>query len=77
MRTHPDFLRQGAAAAILEQIIETARAHEVSRLSLETGSGAAFEPALVLYRKRGFANSEAFSAYVASEFNQFLHLEFG
>ena len=32
MRTHPDFLRQGAAAAILERIIETAHARGVLRL---------------------------------------------
>ena len=74
MRTHPEFLRQGAAAAILEHIVVAARARGLTRLSLETGSGLAFEPALVLYRKRGFVNGEAFSDYVASDFNQFLHL---
>ena len=74
MRTHPDFLRQGAGAALLEHVIGEARRRRLHRLSLETGSGAAFEPALALYRKRGFANGEAFSDYVASSFNQFLHL---
>lgn len=75
MRTHPDFLRQGAGAAILEHIIEVARTRGVKRLSLETGSGPAFEPALKLYRQRGFVNGEAFSGYKKSEFNQFLHLD--
>lgn len=74
MRTHPDHLRQGAAAALLEHVIAEARSRGVRRLSLETGSGAAFEPALALYRRRGFANGEAFSDYTASDFNQFLHL---
>lgn len=74
MRTHPDFLRQGAAAAMLDHIIGVARARGVVRLSLETGSGPAFEPALALYRRRGFANGAAFSDYTASDFNQFLHL---
>jgi putative acetyltransferase len=74
MRTHPGFLRQGAAAAILETIIATARSRGLRRLSLETGSGAAFAPALALYRRRGFANGAAFSDYVPSDFNQFLHL---
>lgn len=74
MRTHPDFLRQGAATALLEHIIGVARARGVARLSLETGSGPAFEPALALYRRRGFANGAAFSDYLASDFNQFLHL---
>lgn len=74
MRTHPDHLRQGAAAAVLEHIIGQARALGLHRLSLETGSGEAFEPALALYRRRGFVNGPAFGDYVASDFNQFLHL---
>jgi putative acetyltransferase len=74
MRTHPDFLRQGVGAALLEQIITAARVRGMSQLSLETGSGPAFEPALALYRKRGFVPGEAFSDYVRSPFNQFLHL---
>jgi putative acetyltransferase len=44
------------------------------RLSLETGSGPAFEPALALYRRNGFIDGEAFGSYQPSEFNQFLHL---
>jgi putative acetyltransferase len=74
MRTHPDFLRRGVAAALLEHIIATARARGMQRLSLETGSGPVFEPALALYRRRGFVDGEAFGDYVRSEFNQFLHL---
>lgn len=74
MRTHPGFLRQGVGAALLEQIVTAARERGMSRLSLETGSGPAFEPALALYRKRGFVDGEAFSDYVRSHFNQFLHL---
>jgi putative acetyltransferase len=75
MRTHPDFLRQGIAAALLETIIAAARAQGLSVLSLETGSGPAFDPALALYRRRGFANGEAFGDYVLTEFNQCLHLD--
>jgi len=75
MRTHPAFLRKGAATLILEHIIATARARGAKQLSLETGSGPAFEPALALYRRRGFTNGKAFSDYVATEFNQFLHLD--
>jgi putative acetyltransferase len=75
MRTHPDHLRKGVAAAILERIIQEARSRNFNRLSLETGSGPAFEPALALYRKRGFANGEAFADYEPSEFSQFLHLD--
>jgi len=74
MRTHPDHLRKGVGAAILEHIIGEARARGLTRLSLETGSGEAFEPALAMYRRRGFENGEAFGDYVASAFNQFMHL---
>jgi putative acetyltransferase len=75
MRTHPAHLRKGVAAAILEHIIREARTRRCSRLSLETGSGASFEPALALYRKRGFVDGGAFGDYVKSPFNQFLHLQ--
>jgi putative acetyltransferase len=74
MRTHPDFLRRGVAAAILEHIVRTAWERRMTRLSLETGSGPPFEAALALYRRRGFVEGEPFSDYVRSEFNQFLHL---
>lgn len=74
MRTHPDHLRKGVAAALLEQIIAAARMRGLATLSLETGSGRAFDPALALYRRRGFVDGEAFGDYVRSDFNQFLHL---
>ena len=75
MRTRPDATRRGVARAILETIIDRAVAVGMTRLSLETGSGEAFEPALRLYRKRGFAEGGSFGGYVSSEFNQFLHLD--
>ena len=74
MRTHPDHLRKGEAAALLEHIIGEAKAQGLSRLSLETGSGPAFDPALTLYRRRGFTDGPAFGGYQATDFNQFLHL---
>jgi putative acetyltransferase len=75
MRTHPDFLRRGIAAGLLETIIDFARIDGIIRLSLETGSGALFEPALALYRQRGFANGDAFGDYRLTDFNQCLHLD--
>lgn len=74
MRTHPDHLRRGVGATLLEHIIQQSAGRGLHRLSLETGSGEAFEPALALYRRRGFTNGPAFADYVASPFNQFLHL---
>ncbi|WP_426164080.1 GNAT family N-acetyltransferase [Sandarakinorhabdus sp. DWP1-3-1] len=75
MRTHPEFARQGAATAILVTIMAAARARGARRLSLETGTGAAFDAALQLYRRHGFRNGPAFGTYQASAFNQFLHVE--
>lgn len=75
MRTHPDFMRMGAGSAILETIIAVAAARGIRRLSLETGSGEAFEPALAMYRRRGFESGAAFAGYEQSAFNQFLHLD--
>ena len=75
MRTHPDHIRKGVGAAILERIIMEARSMGCHRLSLETGSGPSFGPALALYRKRGFVTGGAFGEYIKSDFNQFLHLD--
>ena len=50
MRTADAHLRKGVATAILDHIIAEARQRGYSRLSLETGSGPAFEPTLKLYR---------------------------
>ena len=77
MRTHPNHLRQGVGALLLEHIIKIAAGLGLRRLSLETGSGDAFEPALALYRRRGFVNGDAFGNYEKSDFNQFLHLDLG
>lgn len=74
MRTHPDHLRKGVAAALLRHILAEARRRGVTRVSLETGSGPAFDPALTLYRAHGFVDGAAFADYAKSDFNQFLHL---
>jgi len=78
MRTHPDHLRKGVARALLEHIITQAQARGMRRLSLETGDGPAFEPALTLYTRRGFVEGEVFGDYAGvadSGFNRFFHLD--
>jgi putative acetyltransferase len=75
MRTHPDHLRRGVAALLLDHMIAEARRRRLRWLSLETGSGPAFEPALALYRRSGFVEGEPFADYARSAFNQFLHLD--
>jgi putative acetyltransferase len=76
MRTHPDHLRKGVGAAVLERIVQEARRRGITRLSLETGRGPAFDAAVALYRRRGFVSGGAFGDYTASEFNQFMHMDF-
>jgi putative acetyltransferase len=75
MRTAPQHLRRGVAATLLRHMLGTARMRGYRRVSLETGSGDAFEPALALYRREGFVNGDAFGDYEKSPFNQFLHLD--
>jgi len=75
MRTRTDLVRRGAGTAILLALLELAIIRGYRRVSLETGSGPAFEPALALYRKHGFVEGEAFADYVGSDFNQFFHLD--
>jgi putative acetyltransferase len=60
---------------LLAHLVATARAESLTRLSLETGSSPAFEPALALYRAYGFTEGDAFSHYTQSAFNRFFHLE--
>lgn len=74
MRTDSEHVRKGVGLSILNHIIAEARQRGHKKLSLETGAGGEFEPALRLYRKRGFENGAAFGSYVASAFNQFLHM---
>ncbi len=72
MRTADAFLRQGVAARMLDHIVAEAHGRGLYRLSLETGSGAAFEPAIALYRGYGFADCEPFADYQPGAFSRFM-----
>jgi putative acetyltransferase len=63
MRTSSRHLRKGVAKAILHFIIDEARHRGYRRLSLETGSMEAFEPARQLYARAGFVFCEPFAEY--------------
>ncbi len=75
MRTHLDHLRRGVAARVLEHLLGVARSRGYVRVSLETGSGPAFQAAHALYGKYGFLPGPAFGDYREGPFNQFLHLD--
>ncbi|AGK52312.1 GNAT family N-acetyltransferase [Bacillus sp. 1NLA3E] len=64
MRTSTSHLRKGVAKRILQQIIEEAKRRGYSRISLETGSMNAFEPARRLYAGFGFQYCKPFSDYI-------------
>ncbi|MFK2930842.1 GNAT family N-acetyltransferase [Dyella agri] len=72
MRTRAEFLRRGVGQAVLDEIIRAARQRGYARLLLETGTGAAFEPAHMLYRRNGFVQCDSFGEYAATGFNMFM-----
>ena len=63
MRTPNAMRRTGAGRALLAHLIAVARARGYERLSLETGSVAAFEPAHRLYTSAGFTVTGPFADY--------------
>ena len=74
MRAAPTFRGKGLGEAMLLHLIGEARARGYRRLSLETGSGAAFGPAIGLYRKHGFVACGPFGDYADDPFSTFMSL---
>jgi putative acetyltransferase len=72
MRTRTAFFRQGVGQAVLSTVVAEAQSRGYGRLYLETGTGAAFEPAHALYERNGFVWCSAFGDYEATEFNVFM-----
>jgi putative acetyltransferase len=75
MRTPAHQRRRGAGRAILTHIVAEARARGYKRLSLETGSMHAFEPAQKLYASFGFVYCGPFGSYKADPYSTFMSLE--
>ncbi|MCA1612917.1 MAG: GNAT family N-acetyltransferase [Acidobacteria bacterium] len=75
MRTSPTHLRKGVAKTLLGHMLEDARRRGYSRLSLETGSMEAFEPARRLYADFGFTYCEPFADYVEDPNSVFMTRE--
>ena len=72
MRTASAHRRKGVARAMLEHIIVEARKRSYARLSLETGSMPAFEPARSLYEHFGFTYCSPFADYTEDPNSVFL-----
>ncbi len=72
MRTSARHLRQGAAQAILTELLNLARQRGYARVSLETGSTPPFEPAMAMYRRFGFVECGPFADYLESPFSRFM-----
>jgi len=72
MRTVQAHRRRGVGRAMLQHIMDEARRRRYARLSLETGSMAAFEPARRLYESFGFGYCPPFSSYADDPNSVFL-----
>jgi putative acetyltransferase len=74
MRTPAAARGRGAGRAVLAHIISVAQQRGYTKLSLETGTHAAFEPAHNLYRSNGFVTSGPFGSYLLNEHSVFMEL---
>jgi putative acetyltransferase len=75
MRTPASHLRKGVAATLLQHIIGEAACRGYRRLSLETGSMAAFAPAHHLYTRFDFMPCGPFAGYVEDPYSMFMTLD--
>lgn len=72
MRTATAHQRRGVAAALMRHILAEAGRRRYQRLSLETGSAAAFAAARSLYAGFGFQYCEPFGDYVLDPHSVFM-----
>ncbi|WP_097159908.1 GNAT family N-acetyltransferase [Bacillus oleivorans] len=75
MRTASAHLRKGIARQMLQHILEEAKRRGYQRVSLETGSMEAFEPARKLYVSFGFQYCEPFADYKEDPNSVFMTME--
>jgi putative acetyltransferase len=72
MRTSSPHLRRGVARTLLGHILAEAARRGYARISLETGSATAFEPARNLYSRFGFTCCGPFAQYVEDPHSVFM-----
>jgi len=71
MRTADAALGRGVGKALLDHIVDTAKAEGMTRLSLETGSTEQFAAANRLYEREGFERCGPFGGYRDTPFTRF------
>ncbi len=74
MRTATAFRGQGVGQALLQFVIDHAKAQGFSALNLETGTQDYFAPARNLYRKFGFTDCGPFGQYKPDPNSHFMTL---
>ena len=75
MRTATAFRGKGVGQALLQFIIDHAKAQGFTSLSLETGTQDYFTPARALYRKFGFTDCGPFGQYKLDPNSHFMTLK--
>ena len=75
MRTASRHRRKGVAAALLEHILAEAKKRNYKKVSLETGSMDAFDPAHSLYARFGFKECGPFADYIEDPNSVFMTKE--
>ncbi|WP_206486155.1 GNAT family N-acetyltransferase [Thalassotalea sp. G2M2-11] len=75
MKTAKQYLRRGVARQLLQHVINEAKNLKYQRLSLETGTMAAFTPAHKLYQSFGFTSCAPFAPYQADPYSTFMTLQ--
>lgn len=69
MHTLAEARGQGVGRAMLGHLLQVARACGYERVSLETGTMAAFEPARMMYQSAGFVPCEPFGEYTVNPYS--------
>ena len=77
MHTASEARGQGVARAMVNHLLAVARERGYRRVSLETGSTDAFEPARSLYASAGFERSGPYADYPDSPNSTFMTLRLG
>jgi putative acetyltransferase len=74
MHTAAEARGRGVGRALVDHIVNVARERGYRRLSLETGSGPAFEAARSLYTRANFTPCEAFADYKPTPLSAYMTL---